>query len=305
MPRLPPLSAVRVFEAAARHQNFTQAAAELGMTQAAVSYQIRLLEERLGVPLFARHKGRVSLTEAGRRAAPLVASAFETLDDAFSGLVAEDQALLSISTAQTFATTWLAPRIGSFQVRHPQLAVRLSTDNKLIDFSAGEFHAAIRVGRGDWPGLKCHFLFRLNFSPICSAAFAERHDLTRPEQLLDVPRLSPGDDWWGDWLAEMGVAAREGTAGPGLVLDNQVMEANAAFAGAGIAMMTPMFWRHELAVGGLVQPFGHIHLTDLGHWLVYPEGRRNQPKIAALRDWLLAEVARQAETEPAALFEAP
>ena len=305
MPRLPPLSAVRVFEAAARHQNFTQAAAELGMTQAAVSYQIRLLEERLGVPLFARHKGRVSLTEAGRRAAPLVASAFETLDDAFSGLVAEDQALLSISTAQTFATTWLAPRIGSFQVRHPNLAVRLSTDNKLIDFSAGEFHAAIRVGRGDWPGLKCHFLFRLNFSPICSAAFAERHDLTRPEQLLDVPRLSPGDDWWADWLAEMGVAAREGIAGPGLVLDNQVMEANAAFAGAGIAMMTPMFWRHELAAGGLVQPFGHIHLTGLGHWLVYPEGRRNQPKIAALRDWLLAEVARQAQSEPAALFDAP
>jgi LysR family glycine cleavage system transcriptional activator len=305
MPRLPPLSAVRVFEAAARHQNFTQAAAELGMTQAAVSYQIRLLEERLGVPLFARHKGRVSLTEAGRRAAPLVAGAFETLDDAFSGLVAEDQALLSISTAQTFATTWLAPRIGSFQVRHPHLAVRLSTDNKLIDFSAGEFHAAIRVGRGDWPGLKCHFLFRLNFSPICSAAFAERHALTRPEQLLDVPRLSPGDDWWGDWLAEMGVAAREGSLGPGLVLDNQVMEANAAFAGAGIAMMTPMFWRHELAAGGLVQPFGHVHLTDLGHWLVYPEGRRSQPKIAALRDWLLAEVARQAQTEPAALFEAP
>jgi LysR family glycine cleavage system transcriptional activator len=305
MPRLPPLSAVRVFEAAARHQNFTQAAAELGMTQAAVSYQIRLLEERLGVPLFARHKGRVSLTEAGRRAAPLVASAFETLDDAFSGMVAEDQAVLSISTAQTFATTWLAPRIGSFQVRHPRLAVRLSTDNKLIDFSTGEFHAAIRVGRGDWPGLRCHFLFRLNFSPICSAAFAARHDLTRPEQLLDVPRLSPGDDWWADWLAEMGVAAREGIAGPGLVLDNQVMEANAAFAGAGIAMMTPMFWRHELAAGGLVQPFGHVHLTALGHWLVYPEGRRNQPKIAALRDWLLAEVARQAETEPAALFEAP
>ena len=305
MPRLPPLSAVRVFEAAARHQNFTQAAAELGMTQAAVSYQIRLLEGRLGVPFFARHKGRVSLTEAGRRAAPLVASAFETLDDAFSGLVAEDQALLSISTAQTLATTWLAPRIGSFQVRHPNLAVRLSTDNKLIDFSTGEFHAAIRVGRGDWQGLRCHFLFRLNFSPICSAAFAARHDLTRPEQLLDVPRLSPGDDWWADWLAEMGVAAREGITGPGLVLDNQVMEANAAFAGAGIAMMTPMFWRHELAAGGLVQPFGHIHLTGLGHWLVYPEGRRNQPKIAALRDWLLAEVARQAETEPAALFESP
>jgi LysR family transcriptional regulator, glycine cleavage system transcriptional activator len=305
MARLPPLSAVRVFEAAARHQNFTQAAGELGMTQAAVSYQIRLLEDRLGAPLFARVKGRVSLTEAGRRIAPLVANAFETLEDAFSGLVAEDQALLSISTAQTFATTWLAPRLGAFQVRHPDLAVRLSTDNRLIDFSTGEFHAAIRVGRGGWAGLRAHFLFRLNFSPICSAEFAARHQLARPDQLLDVPRLSATDRWWDDWLGAMGVAAREGAPDPGLVLDNQVMEANAAFAGAGIALMTPMFWRAELAAGRLVQPFDHVHITGNGHWLIYPEGRRSQPKIAAFRDWLLAEVARQAETEPAALFEAP
>ena len=96
--------------AAARHQNFTQAAGELGMTQAAVSYQIRILEERLGAPLFARIKGRVQLTDAGRRVAPLVATAFETLEDAFSGFVAEDQAVLSLSAAQTFATTWIAPR---------------------------------------------------------------------------------------------------------------------------------------------------------------------------------------------------
>src|ERR1044072_6345326 len=197
MGRLPPLSAVRVFEAAARRQNFTQAAAELGMTQAAVSYQIRLLEERLGVPLFARIKGRVSLTDAGRRIAPLVGSAFETLEEAFAGLVADDQALLSVSTAQTLATAWLAPRLGAFQVRHPDLAVRLSSDNRLIDFSTGEFHAAIRVGRGDWPGLKCHFLFRLNFSPICSAEFAPEQKLTRPEQLLDLPPPHPPPQWGG------------------------------------------------------------------------------------------------------------
>ena len=303
MARLPPLSAVRVFEAAARRQNFTQAAAELGMTQAAVCYQIRLLEERLGVPLFARIKGRVSLTDAGRRIAPLVATAFETLEDAFSGLVADDQALLSISTAQTLATAWLAPRLGAFQVRHPDLAVRLSSDNRLVDFSTGEFHAAIRVGRGDWPGLKCHFLFRLNFSPICSAEFAARHQLERPEQLLDVPRLSPGDDWWRDWLADAGVAVGgKRRRIRGLVLDNQVMEANAAFAGAGIAMMTPMFWRGELASGRLVQPFPRIHVTDRSHWLVYPEGRRNQPKIAAFRDWILAEAEAEKAREPAEIF---
>jgi LysR family glycine cleavage system transcriptional activator len=294
-----------VFYGAARRQNFTQAAAELGMTQAAVSYQIRLLEGRLGVPLFARIKGRVSLTDAGRRIAPLVASAFETLDDAFSGLVADDQGLLSISTAQTIATTWLAPRLGDFQVRHPDLAVRLSSENRLVDFSTGEFHAAIRVGRGDWPGLRAHFLFRLNFSPICSAEFAARHRLTRPEQLLDVQRLSPGDDWWRDWLAEEGVELHGAANDPGLVLDNQMMEANAAFAGAGIAMMTPMFWRAELASGRLVQPFARIQVTDRSHWLAYPEGRRNQPKIAAFRDWLIGEAAKEAEQGPAEIFTPP
>lgn len=307
MQRLPPLSAVRVFEAAARRQNFTQAASELGMTQAAVSYQIRLLEERLGVPLFARIKGRVSLTDAGRRIAPLVASAFETLGDAFSGLVAEDQALLSVSTAQTIATAWLAPRLGAFQIRHPDLAVRLSSDNKLVDFSTGEYHAAVRAGRGLWPGLKCHFLFRLNYTPICSADFAATHKLERPEQLLEVPRLSPADDWWSSWFRDAGVTIREQGADPGLVLDNQVMEANAAFAGAGVAMMTPMFWRTELAEGRLVRPFDHLHVTDLAFYLCYPEGRRNQPKIAAFRDWLLAEARAAAEAghAPPEVFSQP
>lgn len=303
MRRLPPLASVRVFESAARHENFTAAATELGMTQAAVSYQIRLLEERLGLPLFARVKGRVSLTDAGRRIAPLLSTAFDTLEDAFGGLVADDQSILSLSTAQTFATTWLAPRLGAFQVRHPDLAVRLSTDNRLVDFSAGEFHAAIRIGRGGWPGLRCHFLFRLSFSPVCSPDFVERHGLARPEQLLGVPRLSPADDWWSDWLAEVGVDSRGEAAG--LALDNQVIEANAAFAGAGIAMMTPMFWRAELASGRLVQPFPHLHVSDRAHWLVYPENRRTQPKIVAFREWLLAEAKAAAKGEPAAVFAPP
>jgi LysR family transcriptional regulator, glycine cleavage system transcriptional activator len=305
MPRLPPLSAVRVFESAARHENFTQAGAELGMTQAAVSYQIRLLEERLGLPLFARARGRVTLTEAGRRIAPLVGSAFETLEEAFSGLVADDQGLLSVSTAQTFATTWLAPRVGAFQVKHADLAVRLSTDNRLVDFSAGEFHAAVRIGRGGWPGLKCHFLFRLAFSPICSAELARRHRLERPEQLLHLPRLSPADDWWSEWFARAGVALPDGGQSGGLVLDNQVIEANAAFAGAGVAMMTPMFWRGELESGRLVQPFPLVHVTDRSHWLVYPEARRTQPKIVALRDWLLAEARAAAKGEPPEMFSEP
>ena len=305
MRKLPPLSAVRVFEAAARHQNFTQAAAELGMTQAAVSYQIRLLEDRLGLSLFTRSRGRVSLTESARRIAPLAASAFDTLEEAFSGLVSDDQGVLSISAVQTFASTWLAPRLGSFQIRHPDLAVRLSTDNRLVDFSTGEFHAAVRIGRGDWPGLKCHFLFRSHLTPICSADFARERKLERPEQLHDVIWLSPTDSWWIDWLRGAGVEAREVASLPGLVMDSQVVEANAAFAGAGIAMMTPLFWRAELASGRLVQPFDHLYFPGTSHWLVYPEARRSQPKIAALRQWLLAEIETLKASEPAAIFIPP
>ena len=305
MRRLPPLGALRVFDAAARHENFTAAAGELGMTQAAVSYQIRLLEERLGLSLFARAKGRVSLTEAGRRLAPLVGSAFDTLDDAFSGLLADDSGLLAISASQSFASEWLAPRLGAFQVKHSDLAVRLSTDNRLVDFTTGEFHAAIRVGRGDWSGLRCHFLFRLHFSPICSPEFRDRHRLERPEQLFDLPRLSPDDKWWREWLEGVGVEVPTGPPRPGLWLDNQIMEANAVRAGTGIALMTPMFWRMELATGRLVQPFAHIHVADRSNWLVYPEGRRAQPKIAAFREWLLGQVREAAKTEPPEIFADP
>lgn len=305
MRQIPPLTAVRVFEAAARHENFTQAAAELGMTQAAVSYQIRLLEERLGMPLFVRSKRRVTLTDAGRKAAPAISSAFDTLSEAFSGLIAEDQGVLGISTAQTFASTWLASRLGAFQIAHPDLAVRLSTENRLVDFASDPVDVAVRIGQGPWPGLRQHFLFRSHFTPICSVEFRDRHRLERPEQLLEVPRLSPDDLWWKHWLAEAGVVADAPAQRRGIALDSQVMEANAAMAGHGIALMTPLFWRRELESGRLVQPFRHIHFPGTSHWLVYPEHKRNQRKIKTFREWLLAEIGRSADAAPPEAFVEP
>jgi LysR family transcriptional regulator, glycine cleavage system transcriptional activator len=307
MRRLPPLNAIRVFEAAARYENFTQAANELGLTQTAVSHQIRLLEERLGLPLFARAKGRVSLSEAGRRIAPQLGAAFDAMDEAFGALALDDAGLLSITTTNTFGTVWLAARLGSFQVGHQELAVRLSTDRRLTDFSTGEFHAAIRMGRGGWPRLRQHFLFRLHYSPICSPEFVARHRLERPEQLLDVPRFSPTADWWRDWLAGAGVAvpAPEALPAHALELDNQQLEANAALAGAGIAMLTPFLFRADLAAGRLVQPFEHVHYSPRSHWLVYPEAKRVQPKIAAFRDWLQRLLAEASGGEPAEAFVEP
>src|SRR6188508_2851517 len=156
MRRLPPLAAIRAFEAAARTENFTAAAAELGMTQAAVSYQVKSLEERLGAPLFVREKGRARLTPLGARLLPSLTSAFDTLEAAFASHRQEDESLLTVTTTHTFANTWLAWRLGAFQMEHPDLAVRMATSNDLIDVKAGDADIAIRAGPGNWPGLECH-----------------------------------------------------------------------------------------------------------------------------------------------------
>jgi LysR family glycine cleavage system transcriptional activator len=304
MRHLPPLPSVRVFEAAARHENFTFAAGELGMTQAAVSYQIRLLEERLGVPLFIRSKRRVTLSEAGRRLAPVVSDAFDRLGEGFADLIDEDESVLVISTAQTFASNWLAGHLGAFQITRPELAVRLLTSNGLVDFARDDADVAVRMGEGPWPGLRQHFLFHHHFTPMCTPEFRDRHRLQAPADVLRVPRLTPDDDWWKAWLNEAGVPVPAERA-PGIRLDSQATEGQAAMAGHGLGMMTPMFWRAELAAGRLVRPFELIACERRAHWLVYPEHKRGRAKIRAFRDWLLAEIEAEAPGGPAAAFTPP
>lgn len=291
MRRLPPLSAVRVFEAAARHENFTTAAAELGMTQAAVSYQIRLLEERLGTILFRREKKRVYLTDAGARIAPQLTRAFDAIDGAFARLRAEDEAMLTISTSNTFANTWFAWRLGGFQMAHPDMAVRLAATDALADFVTDDVDVAVRSGRGPWPDLAAELLFRVNFTPMCSPDFLARHGgALAPADLLRLPLISPHDIWWPYWLREAGVDVPEGSIRPGIRLDSQAHEGNAALAGQGVAMLTPFFWREDLKAGRLVRPFAQVSTRGFGYWLVYPEYRRHVAKIKRFRDWLLAEV---------------
>lgn len=292
MRRLPPFAAVRVFEAAARHENFTNAAAELGMTQAAVSYQIKLLEERLGAPLFRREKRRVVLTEAGRRAAPQITRAFDAIDQAFGAIRADDEGVLTVSTSNTFANTWLVWRLGSFQMHHPEMAVRLSTSDALADFAGDEVDVAIRAGLGGWAGVHQELLVTIDFTPMCSAGFLRRHGPLAPADLLRVPQISPHDPWWPFWLREAGVDVPEGPPRPGVRLDSQAHEGHAAMAGQGVAMLTPFFWRNDLAEGRLVRPFEQVSTRGYAYWLVYPEARRGVAKIKRFREWLLAELAR-------------
>ena len=268
------------------------------MTQAAVSYQIRLLEERLGVLLFVRSRRRVSLTDAGRMAAQQVSRAFDTLDGAFARLRSEDEAMLTISTSQTFANTWFAWRLGGFQMAHPNMAVRLVATDGLADFVTDDVDVAVRAGReGVWPGLEAELLFRINFTPMCSPDFLARHGgALEPPDLLRLPLISPQDDWWAHWLREAGVDVPDGPIRPGVRLDSQAHEGNAAIAGQGVAMLTPFFWRMDLAQGRLLRPFAQISSRGYGYWLVYPEHRRNVTKIKRFRDWLHAEVKSDLKT---------
>lgn len=298
MRRLPPLASVRVFEAAARHENFTKAAAELGMTQAAVSYQIRLLEERLGLPLFRREKRRVMLTDPGRRVATEVGRAFDTLDGAFASLRAEDEGTLTVTSSYTFANTWLAWRLGAFQMANPEMALRMLTDDALADFASEEVDVGIRTGMGSWPGLSADLLFRINFTPMCSPAFLAQHggDALTPADLVRLPRIGPEDPWWPLWLRDAGVEITDDDLPRrGIRLGFQANEGHAAMAGQGMAMLTPFFWRNDLAEGRLVRPFRQLSTRGWGYWLVHAENRRMVPKIKRFREWLLAEVKRDLE----------
>jgi LysR family glycine cleavage system transcriptional activator len=298
MRRLPPLAAVRVFEAAARHGNFTRAAEELGMTQAAVSYQMKLLEERLGAPLFTRAGRGIALTDHGRRIAPQVTGAFDVLGEAFAAVRAENESVLTISAPRTFATNWLAGRLGGFQLSRPGLAVRMSVKDEIVDLAAGEADVGIRGMPEPWPGLVSHFLMRMPVLPMASPALLAKHPPVRePADLLKLPRLSPEDDWWDLWL-DSALGARDPAEHAGIRFDSQILDGSAALAGHGVAILSPPMWQPAQDAGLLVAPCPHHVTYRNAFWLVYPEAKHGLAKIKAFREWLLAEVKEALGDDP-------
>lgn len=267
------------------------------MTQAAVSYQVKSLEERLGSPLFVRERGRVRLTPLGARLVPTLSSAFDAIEAAFASHREEDESLLTVTTTHTFANTWLAWRLGAFQMEHSDLAVRMTTSNELVDLRSGDADVAVRGGNGTWEGLEHHRLFDTKFTPMVSPeclAEAERRlgRKLEPEDLPHQNRISPGDDWWQQWFADNGIAADEATLRrPGIRLENQANEGHAAMAGQGFALLTPLLWKGDIAAGRLCVPFpDRISNRGWAYWLVYPSERRMVPKVKRFREWLLSEI---------------
>ena len=302
MRKLPPLTAIRAFEAAGRNENFTAAAAELGMTQAAVSYQVKALEERLGAPLFVREKGRARLTGLGQRLLPSLSQAFDAMEAAFESHRAEDESLLTITTTPTFANSWLAWCLGAFQMRHTDMAVRMTTGNEVVDLRSGDADVGIRGGTGNWEGLEKHLLVHSNFTPMASPKFvswaqAKLGRKIEPKDLFELNLITPQDDWWAQWFADAGLTAEGIPRRRGVRLDNQANEGHAAMAGMGIALLTPFFWRGDVGDGRLVMLFPDIVSTrGWSYWLVYPPERRMVPKIKRFREWLLSEIPESARS---------
>lgn len=288
-----PLNALRVFEAVARLMSFTRAGEEIGMTQTAVSYQIKLLEGVLGELLFRRLPRRIELTEAGERLMPKVREAFTLLEEAMAAarMVADEQ--LVINTTSTFAAHWLASRIGNFQLGAPHIAVRLITDNTPMDFNRDIGDVAIRFGKGDWPGLVAHHVMDLDFAPMLSPTLLDWvKPLDSPRDLLKCKIIDPGDPWWPLWFQAAGVHDADLEGRQRNLFGSQTLEASSAIAGHGVAILTPTFYRDELASGRLIMPFDLVVSDSSAYWLVYPESRRSQPKIRAFRDWLLKDIEK-------------
>ena len=294
--RLPPLRALRAFEAAARHLSFTRAGRELAVTQAAISHQIRALEAELGVRLFRRRPRALDLTEAGAAYLPEVRAAFDRLAEATERLRARGASgVLSISVSPSFASVWLVPRLGRFRERHPEIDVRLSATDVLVDFSTDDVDVAIRYGRGRYPGLVAHWLLREDVFPVCSPRLrAGPPPLRRPEDLRHHVLLHDElREDWRMWLLAAGVAGVDPTRGPRFSHSSMVLQA--AIEGQGVALGRSALAADHRAAGRLVKPFDVSVPVDFAYYLVYPEGSDARPKVAAFRDWVLEAAATAGE----------
>jgi LysR family transcriptional regulator, glycine cleavage system transcriptional activator len=300
---LPPLNTLRVFDAVARHMSFTKAAAELGMTQAAVSYQIKHLEDRLGQSMFRRMTRRLALTDAGARLAPAVSDALSRLRTAIDEISNRHAGILAVTAVTTFTTNWLVPRIGRFQQSHPELAVRIETSQRLMDLAREEFDVAIRGGRstgGNWPGLKSIPLLSIDLAPMCAPGLLEQMGpADSPKDLLKFPLLAEFnadrphpqgiDADWRNWLRAAGVD-RDELPPVRSFFASQQMLASATMAGQGIALLTPAFFGADLDAGRLV-PLSNVRLPEVErYFLVCLSSRYNEPKIRDFREWMQAEL---------------
>ena len=288
MPNLPPLPALRAFEAAARHLSFKQAAEELAVTPTAISHQIRLLEEMLGLRLFERRPRRVTLTAAGTALFPPISGAFAAMREAV-GRVAETKHRrgLTLSATTAFTAKWLVPRLTRFAEAHPDINLRLHASDEVVTLGTGRADVAVRYGPGPFPDLISEPLFEECFAPICSPRLGVQspEDLKRQTLLHSewrkVDSMTPS---WTRWCEAAGFEGLDTGAGPVFLDDSHLIQATVA--GQGVALLSPVLVREELSAGYLVQPFG-TELPGYAYHLVYPPQSNCAEEIEILKHWII------------------
>lgn len=295
---LPSLNGLRAFEAVARHMSFTRAAAELNVTQTAISHQIRRLEEQLGMKLFLRRNRSLALTREAQDYLPSIRSAFEDLRRATARLRQRDrEGLLTVSTTASLATKWLVSRVAAFQLAHPGIEVRITTSAHLVDFGREEVDMAVRYGRGHWPGLSSDWLMAEDLFPVCSPKLRSGgRALRRPADLVHHTLLhsSVSREDWQLWLTAAGLP-RSMAAQRGLVFDQGFMAIQAATEGLGVALGQTHLVEADIEAGRLIAPFDIVLPRDAGYYVVAPEAIASAPKIALFRNWLVASARSAAE----------
>ncbi len=297
----PPLNSLRAFEAAARHLSFTKAAQELHVTPAAISQQIRQLEDFYGLALFRRTTRSLILTEAAQLALPVIKEAFDRLAEANRRLKSDrGNKILTVSSSPSIGERWLLPRLERFRTLHPEIDIRIDTTDVLADFRDDRVDIAIRYGRGRYEGLEADVLMDDIAFPVCSPALIEGDPpLRKPVDLRHHTLLHP--EWrqerdaqpsWQMWLRAAGVTGVDVTRG--IRFSTDTMLAHAAADGLGVALAVSSMVQRELANGTLVRPFGAKGsqiTTEFRPFLVYPKRNLSLPRVAAFRDWAMTEAA--------------
>jgi LysR family glycine cleavage system transcriptional activator len=291
-PRLPPLNALKVFEAAARHESFTRAAEELCVTQGAVSHQVKALETELAIKLFNRERQGLIITEAGRDYLAVVRDALDRIAAGTERLLQRQSAgVLTVSTSPDFAAKWLVHRLGHFAEANSGIDLRISAAMHHVDFAREEVDLAVRHGDGSWPGLDAVRLSAEQLFVVCSPKLSGRRRLERPADILKFPLIhldSRAD--WAKWLQSFSIDDADVSHGP--VLNRASMVIDAAINGQGIALARTTLAAWDLINGRLVRPFPDSLPVSKTYWIVCPKATMTLPKIVTFRDWLLAEAAR-------------
>lgn len=290
--RLPPLQALKAFEAAARHLSFKEAAAELAVTPTAISHHVRLLEDALGVPLFERRTRAVSLTPAGKDLYPVLRESFDSIAETVSRLRAPRmRAVVTLSATVAFTARWLVPRVSAFHQSNPDMDLRLHASDEPADLHAGMADAAVRYGSGNYPGLKAEKLVEDVFAPVSSPILK----LSRPEGLaaqtlihFEWRRARRDNPAWPRWLELAGLGSLRPKAN--LVFTDESHAIQAAVAGKGVALASLLLVSDEIERGTLVQPFGPP-IKGFTHWLVFRTEVSDSRPIQALREWIHGELS--------------